>query len=350
MAYATGTATDRNDLWNKLLSFLTTNPSLVATNQAWEVVWSYDTPNNSRRMLKGKGLSGLDEIFVSLLKQDDLYYSGESLLWICGATGFSPTATVITDHPNSLARYPAMFLDNGPMSYWFVANGRRFVVVVRMSTVYNMMYGGLILPYATPTTYTYPLFVGACRGFQQFGSTTAPVVDSWRNSESERYSAFMRPKAGNSSSAWYDSSAALLDPMGVWNQVSSGDMPALTGNTLWMSPNKQQATLMGEGINRAIYNGSYQITYNGIGYRSVMERTIEGLDDEVPITPLTLFSGNITGNPENPTTLGILDGCFQAGGLSLTAESVFQMDGVDHMIFQNIMRTNVSSYWALALE
>ena len=350
MAYATGTATDRNDLWNKLLSFLTTNPALVAANQAWEVVWSYDTTNNTRRMLKGKGLSGLDEIFVSLHKQDDLYYSGESLLWIGGATGFSPTAANIADHPNSLARYPAMFLDNGPMSYWFVANGRRFVVVVRMSTVYNMLYGGLILPYATPTTYTYPLFVGACRGFAQYGGSTAPVVDSWRNSESERYSAFMRPKAGNSASGWYDSSAALLDPMGVWNSVSSGDMPAFTGNTLWMSPNKQQESLMGSTINRNTYNNVSIAMYQGLGYRGVMERTIEGLGGDVPITPLTLFSGTISGNPENPTTLGILDGCFQAGGLSLTAESVFQVGGVDHMIFQNIMRTNVSSYWALALE
>ena len=62
-----------------------------------------------------------------------------------------------------------------------------------------------------------------------------------------------------------------------------------------------------------------------------------------------MFS-NVTGNPENPTIYGILDGCYDAGGLGLTAESNFLVDGVEHMIFQNLMRTNVASYWALALE
>lgn len=349
MAYASGTANGRDDLWDKLLSFLTTNPALVAANQAWEIVWSNDETKVSRRMLKGKGLSGLDEIYVSLEKQDDLYFTGESILRVGGSTGVSPTAQVITDHPGSLTRYPAMFLDSGPMSYWFVANGRRFVVVVRMSTVYNMIYGGLFLPYATPTTYTYPLFVGGCRGFSQ--GLGVAEVRTWRDPESQRYSGFVRPYAYGQGSSWFDPSAAFLDPMGIWRGVSSGDDTPQYGPNAWMSPNKQQESLQGSTINTQTWPGSiFNSMTRGVGYRSVMERTIEGFSGEVPITPLTLFSSGISGNPENPTIYGILDGCYQAGGLSLTAESTFDVDGVEHIIFQNIMRTNVSSYWALALE
>lgn len=352
MAYATGTATDRHDLWNKLLSFLTTNPTLVAANQAWEVVWSYDSTEagvpTTRRLLKGKGLSGLDEIYVSLMKQDNLYNPSESLLWIGGATGVSPSATSILGHTNALPRFPAMFLDTGPMSYWFAANGRRFVVVVRMSTVYNMIYGGLILPYATPQTFKYPLFIGGCRGYQQAGNTAAPTVDSWRNSETNRYSGFMRPQARNQSSDWYDSSAAMLDPTGIWNQVSC-DQPANTGATCWMSPGKQQTTLQGVLLNNPTYQGQTIAYTNGLGYRDVSSKIIEGLDGEIPITPLTVYN-SFAGDPESPTTYGILDGCYEAGGIGLTAESTFTVDGVPHIIFQNVMRTNVASYWALAQE
>lgn len=347
MAYASGTANGRADLWDKLLSFLTTNPALVAANQAWEIVWSHNEPKLSRRMLKGKGLNGLDEIYVSLEKQDDPYFTGESVLWVGGSTGVSPTAQVITDHPGSLTRYPAMFLDSGPMSYWFVANGRRFVVVVRMSTVYNMIYGGLFLPYATPTTYTYPLFVGGCRGFSSYGGKYE--AKTWRAPESLSYSGFIRPYANRGTATWFDPSAALLDPMGTWRGVSSGDERPLYGLGAWMSPNKQQESIQGALINRPDWSG-HSYANDGIGYRSVLERMIEGFSGEIPITPLTLFSSSISGEPENPTMYGILDGCFQAGGFSLTAESTFNVDGVEHMIFQNIMRTNVSSYWALALE
>ena len=350
MAYASGTVTGRDDLWDKLLSFLTTNPALVAANQAWEIVWSHDETNMSRRTLKGKGLSGLDEIYVSLEKQDGPHFAGEPILWVGGSTGVSPTAQVIIDHPGSLTRYPAMFLDIAPMSYWFVANGRRFVVVVRISTVYNMIYGGLFLPYATPTTYTYPLFVGGCRGFSQGGSIAE--VRTWRAPESLQYSGFIRPYADSgTSSYWFDPSAALLDPMGEWRGVASGAAKPQYGLNAWMSPNKQQESLQGVAINMPTWPGSTSSAmYQGVGYRSVMERTIEGFSGEVPITPLTLFSSGISGNPENPTIYGILDGCYQAGGLSLTAESTFDVEGVEHIIFQNIMRTDVSSYWALALE
>ena len=84
MAYVTGTATDRNDLWTKLLAFLTADPALVAAGQAWEVVWSRDVTGNQSRVLKGKGLSGTDEVLVTLSKRDDQLTVGES---VCGSAG-----------------------------------------------------------------------------------------------------------------------------------------------------------------------------------------------------------------------------------------------------------------------
>ena len=41
------------------------------------------------------------------------------------------------------------------MPYWFIANGRRFIVIVRVSSVYQSAYAGFILPYHLPNTF-YP--------------------------------------------------------------------------------------------------------------------------------------------------------------------------------------------------
>lgn len=345
MAYVTGTATDRNDLWAKLLAFLTTNAALVAANQQWEVVWSKDSTGNQSRVLKGKGLSGTDEIFVALSKRDDQLTVGESVLWIGGCTGVTASAADIYGHVNSLQKTPAMFLDSGPMKYWFVANGRRFAVVVKISTVYNTMYGGLILPYSTPGAYKYPFFAGGTRGFYT-GVNVA--VNTWRATERASYSAF--PKAVGYPgvvSSGYDSQAMLLDPAGNWKPCY-GWGTNLPDTRVSMLPLLQQVTLNGRMNNDAGFNSNGNGVY-GMGYSSVFSNMVEGLDGEFPLTPITLAEYTTT-EADQPTMLGVLDGCYQVSGLTQTSESIVSAGGIDHLVVQDVGRTTTNSYWALALS
>ena len=345
MAYVTGTATDRNDLWTKLLAFLTADPALVAAGQAWEVVWSKDVTGNQSRVLKGKGLSGTDEVLVTLSKRDDQLTVGESVLWVGGCTGVTASANDIAGHVNSLQKTPAIFLDSGPMKYWFVANGRRFVVIVKISTVYNAMYAGLILPYSTPGAYKYPFFAGGSRGFFQ-GSGAA--VPSWRTAEKEAYATFAKARMyGVTSSVGFDSQAFLLDPAGIWKPCIGPYGMSLPDMRIAMLPYLQQTTLNGRTNNDAAFL-SAGTDGGGLGYNAILSNLVEGLDGEFPLTQITLAEYSVS-EAEQPTTLGILDGCYHVSGLTQTSESIVQVGGVDHLVVQDIGRTTTTSYWSIAL-
>lgn len=348
MAYVTGTATDRNDLWTKLLAFLTADAALVAAGQAWEVVWSKDATNNQSRVLKGKGLAGTDEVLVTLSKRDDQLTVGESVLWVGGCTGVTASANDIYGHVNSLQKTPAIFLDSGPMKYWFVANGRRFVVVVKISTVYNAMYGGLIMPYSTPGSYKYPFFAGGSRGFA-LGSSSAVVTNSWRAAERDAYSVFTKARGyGGAGSSAFDSQSLLLDPSGVWKQCFGSYLGTQSDTRVGILPLLQQATLNGKLNNETVLSGGAN-SAGGLGYKDVFSNLVEGLDGEFPLTQITLAEYSAV-ESEQPTTFGILDGCYHVSGLTQTSESVVQIGGVDHLVVQDIGRTSTTSYWALALS
>jgi hypothetical protein len=55
---------------------------------------------------------------------------------------------------------PVLNLWQSGIPYWFVANGRRVIVVARISTVYMMAYLGFMNSYMSPGTFPYPLIVG----------------------------------------------------------------------------------------------------------------------------------------------------------------------------------------------
>ncbi|MBN2321300.1 MAG: hypothetical protein JXR49_19630, partial [Acidobacteria bacterium] len=72
----------------------------------------------------------------------------------------------------------------GSMPYWFVANGRRVVIVVKVSTVYVAAYLGLITPYMDPNAIPYPLMIGGSMAYDYEPSETST---SWRWSVTSNY-------------------------------------------------------------------------------------------------------------------------------------------------------------------
>ena len=215
MAYVTGTATDCIDLINKLEDFLTTNPALVAANQQWECFKDNEVMPYSRtmaldtsgdgmyRFFKGKGNAGTDEIYVNLMlaynKGSDWYQ-----LWGIGASRYTKKNNMQTQF-NATPRWTYMPVWEKPMDYWFVANGRRFIVVVKVSNNYEVFYGGLITPSGTDLEYPYPLFIG--------GSDRAPGR-KWSTQDTSGRCGFWNPLGVNDSSAY--TMSHLLTPDGTW--------------------------------------------------------------------------------------------------------------------------------------
>lgn len=345
MALRQGTAANHTALWNELLDFLQNDTALVAAGQAWTIPWQ---------------VSGQPELVlqspagarVGLKRIDNALAAGESVIWMSGCTGVLSGAANFTDHVNSLARTPAIFLDQAPMQYWMVANGRRFVVVVKISTVYQAMYGGFFLPYASPTAYPYPLFIGGTRGFS--GYSAAQIATTWRASEADHYRHFTYAKTSNGPTTGFDSQALLLTPEGSWYagnidyNVGSYVLPRFVIGPRAF-PDYLGATQVGDNLSPSFSSTVSSQNPQRYGYADVRARMMVGLNGEMPLTPITLMRFANTTSPD-PVNYGILDGCFSVPGVGNTAESLITIGGINHLVVANVQRTAATEYWALALE
>jgi len=350
MAVKIGTATDHLDFWDTLLDFLQNDPALVAANQNWEVAWQH--PSVPEIVLRGPGLSGPDQVLVGLRRRDDALTFGESVIDLTGMTGVIPSAQGYNEHVGNLPVPPLFFLDQNPMQYWIVANGRRFVVVLRISTVYQAAYAGLYLPYASPTANPMPLFIGGVRGSE--AGITAAAVDSWRWGMTDRYRHFIYPMTNpTGNNARFSSAAYMLAPSGHWFEgginvtVDTGDRLPLVRLGPRSFPAQLATYTAGPVLNGSSSSGT---SYSArMGYLDLRERLIAGLNGEFSLTPITLNAGAYSG-PSSPVTYGILDGCFSVPGIGNAAENIISLNGVDHLVVVNVQRTTVDEYWALALE
>lgn len=326
MAFITGTATDAADLWSKLLDFLQNNEDLVADGQNWDVAWEAPTgsPNETAIVLRGPGYTGTDNVYVGM-QRVDRPTPDEYEIQTVGMTGFLAGATTIFEHANVSPQPVRMFIDSHAMTYWMVANGRRFVVVAKISTVFESMYAGLFLPYGDPTQYSYPLFIGGSAGIRP----NADAISSWR-STAEGHRHFMHAYE-NVFNPNAETSAWTLSPQGEWlRTVSTG-----TQGPVAVGPRRFHA-----GLDNAENTGSGRW-----GYRTINDRLRAGFDGSMLLTPHTL----VQSIPANQT-YGVLHGTFHVPGFGNSAENIVTMDGVDHLVVQDVFRTGVGEFWALALE
>jgi len=327
MAFATGTASGHLDLWNKLLTFLTSHPDLVADRQQWQIVWrATDRPGSTEPdlLLRGPGLSEQDAIFVSM-RHDAFPTEDRHYFSFRGATGPMSTAVSFSGHVHTSGTV-RMFTNNGPMEYWFVANGRRFMIVVKISTVFEAAYCGFILPYATPIAYPYPLLVGGSAGpAGQSGSVT-----NWR-SESAYHTNFLYANGNSpSSSTQVDASSWLLDPSGQWQKMENNASLGLV-----VSPYNVGGTdMFGSSTDNSSYNPAL-----------LRQRLDPAFGGGYVLQPATI----VQRDPADQT-FGIYDGAFFVSGVGNAAENIIEYDGVDHLVVQNTFRSGFGDYWAMALE
>jgi hypothetical protein len=293
MAFTSGTATNHLDFVGKLRDFLKGTPGWVQLAGP-----TTGTPAESDEIvLKGPGSSGTDEIIVALTfavnAGTDVY---NVALW--GLVTYNPSQTVAAQVNSSGARY--LHLWNAATPYWFVANGRRFVVVAKVSTVYQSGYAGFLLPYHLPTTWAYPMFVGGCSN---------DATRRW-SSVSGNHGAFFDPGEG---------AARLCFPDTAWRNVT---------NTY---------DIGSESYRQANVVSPWHVFFYS-GYR-------EAIDGDYVIEP-----GVVSVTDPFSAVMGAFEGVFFIPGFGNSSESIKTIGGVDYLVVQNVYRTTNGEYACIRLD
>lgn len=339
MAFETGTASSYKDLLAKLRTFVTTNAALVAAGQAWTSLRYDNTSAEHELILRGPGLGGDDEIYVGIKTESSSgsdYYN-----WLLyGFTGYE-SAAVITVQPGVLTFAdggPKLLLSNGSIKYWFVANGRRIVIIAKVSTVYESAYLGLITPYGPPTSYPYPLFIGG--SYCQHGDTVGSPLPRW-SCTTMHHNAFPWAAGRYVSSGSYgrDSASAAFFFAG-WIPVRSG---------CFVSPGStSQNTTEYEGLqaNAAMISPFCEAKRYSYGDNPSMSRSPgPPYGGNYPVCPALLMKG-VSGK----NVFGQFDGVFWTPGYGLVAEDVLTVDSVNFLVVPNTFRSAATDYFLLKME
>ncbi len=139
----------------------------VAVASTFWTVMRYDTSIANRELiLKGKGYTGTEEIYVGVRTYQDAsanYYN----LCVATFTGYVPSNTFDTQPGVRLSGVPA---HNQRIDYWLTVNPQRIACCMKVGTpVYEHFYIGKFFPYARPSQYPYPI---VCAGMLSGAAAT----------------------------------------------------------------------------------------------------------------------------------------------------------------------------------
>lgn len=324
MAWETGSATDHVDLFNKIRDFLTTNTDLVNAGENWEQVLgpTETLVHGDQITLRGPGLTGSDNIYCGLETTED---SGADVYNIrfWGHAAFSDTLAPREQALMSPDQY--VLLWNQPMTYWVIANGRRWMLVVKISTVYSSAYCGFMLPYAAPSEYPYPMVVAG----------VSPSNQRW-SSEDQRNRFFASPGYNTMFAYWPDN---------VWRRVAN----YRDNNTDYQPEygNENDASAYMFPVRHHEANGDLQSSSDD---EDVTYYTGKCFDGSYILRDLTVISSADYDKGPYHALMGVLDGAYWIPGRENSSENIVTKEGVNHFVAQNLFRNGFRDYMALRLE
>lgn len=314
MSVATGTATDYDDLLDRLVTFLTTDATLTGLGQNWTKLHDNSTPYtfagdtvDYEVDLKAPGLSTTEAIYVQLQAFHNAGYANWRMR---GATGYNSGQPWSSQPGASPDTFISLWSTSIP--YTFVANGQRAIVIAQIGTVFETAYLGKFLPYGQPSQYPYPLYIGGT-GVSQ-GLLYADT-------------------SGNHS--------AFFDPIGAYAYQVDGSWAGF------------------RNINPAggAGGGSPQVTFWNVwpyihgGGASQPAWMDANLDGSYPLFPVRLevyrdLPASSSSSPQ-PNALGELDGVFFIPGVSLTSGTTITVGSDTYLVAQNCFRTGLNNFMAI---
>lgn len=323
MAHTSGTATDYLDLMSKFVTFVTTG---LTAGQNWTKLADHTTEVGFDRNVyfQAPGLAGADSIFVNMAAVHNVGADTWNLGFY-GATGYNAALGGVAAQPGATPTGAWMLLWNAAIPYWFIADGRSARIIAKASTVYESAYAGLFMPYASPSEYAYPMFVGAMASNPGRRFSDASLA----------HTAFWNPASDGNNTAGVDSHS------GAWLRTPGGNwVPA--GNAA-----------IGGGINTQNLLVWPYFHFENVG------QVLGGTD--YALMPLVLHTGGSPGSVPDlaRANFGELDSVFFVSGFSNASENTVTIGGVTYIVVQNAFRTtapngtsasNTNSYAAFALN
>jgi hypothetical protein len=153
MAHTTGTATDYHDLLAKLEAYLLAQGWTINDYAAGATI-----TDPSHLYVTAPGNVGGQKPKIAILT--DCNTVANAYGWqICAYPNYDPARAFGTQDNNSPIIHYCLW--QNAIDYWFYVNDTRFIVVAKIGVYYISMYAGFFLPYALPTEYPYPYFIGA---------------------------------------------------------------------------------------------------------------------------------------------------------------------------------------------
>lgn len=258
------------------------------------------------------GNSGGSQIFVGMQRFTDPTGDYDNIR-LGGFTAYQ-SGQVFASQPGVMNKPILPLLRTGSMPYWLAANGRRMVIAVKVSTVYEMAYLGFMLQYPNPTQFPYPMIVG---GSLAYGNEPIATSSLWRwSTQSENHRLF--PMSGAQSSSIGDDTCRFRDTAGTW---MSGTMKAATSS-------------QAQGYLWPWMASAADIRPN--------------LDNSLALFPVVIAE-DYTGNNITVQMQGELDGVLFVSGYNNTAENTVSVGRTQHVVFQNVFRNGRTDYCALKL-
>jgi len=252
-------------------------------------------------------------------------------------TGYSGLVGIESQPGVTQGRLPRMLLYNNPIPYWFFGNGRRFVVVAKVGSVYETCYMGFILPFGLPTQFPYPMVIGgsAC--------PTATVADHRYSSTAWDHKAWPN---GYGDSTDYGTIAQgtfdVVDYRFVLKAIFSGSWVGVlclgtntsdpyTINNIW----PYGCSLFAQQSNPdALPNNIFSVALR------------ENLDGSYPIFPLVMMFSNPFSHIH-----GVLQGAFAVPGFGgISAEDTFIVNGDTYITFPTLYNPARNHWFAMKKE
>ena len=271
----------------------------------------------SEMIWEAPGNGGLDAIIVGAKTFSDVgtdYYN-----WRLGGFTAYNAALPFNQQPgypggsSQAVPSPVLTLWNSSIPYWLIANGRRVIVVAKVSTVYVTAYLGLLASYASPGAYPYPLIVG---GNLAFGTEPGTLDAKWRWSYTGiEMRNFAIPRSGT---IGQDSQSSLV------LRLASGTWRGFDVNP-------------GETVFGQVWPFAYVDTTGGTyDWRP-------NLDGGYPLLPVVLFD-------PTPNVFGELEGVAATSGFSQSSENTITAAGVPYLVVQNVFRNTKADFFAVRLS
>lgn len=277
---------------------------------------------------QGPGFDAARRVYVYGAPYYETSTQTELIRFQC-ATGIDPNlASWFGFQSGAHSESAILMMAGSTVTYWFYANARRFIVVVRSGVDdYTSAYLGFMLPFATPDDYPFPLFQGGTVDF--LGARMSTVNAGYRT--------FCDP--GNGAGC-----AAFRRWDNTWTRVGHHDMSPSISDDPVQSPS---GWVWPWHVGQTNFSSSFPNTAVG-GYSTFTQHFLDRLDPtdqgDLPLIPAVVMTQTF-GN------VGVLDGVFAVprGGV-LSPEQVISISGTNYRVFSNRNKSGGQHYYAVRAD